>query len=77
MSALVIKNLPDDLHKHLKRRAARHRRSMTQEAIAILEAAVAHDDDRLSLAEIDRRRVRGARPLTDAFLRRARTAGRP
>ncbi len=41
MAALVIKDLPDLLHRRLKEEAARNRRSMTQQAIAILEHALA------------------------------------
>jgi plasmid stability protein len=41
MAALVIKQLPDRLHRRLKEEAARNRRSMTQQALAILERALA------------------------------------
>jgi len=37
MSSLFIKNLPEELHKKLKEQAQKHRRSMMQEAITILE----------------------------------------
>jgi plasmid stability protein len=37
MSSLLIKNMPEELHKKLKEQAKKHRRSMTQEAITILE----------------------------------------
>jgi len=40
MGALVIKNLPAALHERLKARAARNHRSLTKEAIALLEEAV-------------------------------------
>ena len=40
MAALVIKDLPNDLHKRLKAEAERHRRSMTQQAVVILEQAL-------------------------------------
>ena len=40
MAALVIKDLPNDLHKRLKAEAERHRRSMTQQAVVILEHAL-------------------------------------
>lgn len=40
MATLVIKNLPESLHRKLKERAKRNHRSMTKEAIALLEAAV-------------------------------------
>lgn len=37
MPALVIKDLPAELHRRLKEDAAQHHRSMTQQAIFILE----------------------------------------
>ncbi|MGZ8260889.1 MAG: FitA-like ribbon-helix-helix domain-containing protein [Caldimonas sp.] len=40
MSTLVVKNLPDPLHDRLRERAARNRRSVTQEAIHILEQGI-------------------------------------
>lgn len=45
MAALVIKNLPDELHRKLKARAARHHRSMTREAIMQLERALSEPDE--------------------------------
>jgi len=40
MSTLVLKGVPENLRLELKDRAAEHRRSMTQEAIGILELAL-------------------------------------
>lgn len=40
MASLVIKALPDSVHRLLKKRAERNRRSMTQEAVVILEQAL-------------------------------------
>ena len=40
MAALVLKNVPDHLHKQLKKEAERNRRSMAQEAIVILERSL-------------------------------------
>jgi plasmid stability protein len=37
MEALLLKNLPKGLKQRLKREAERHRRSMTQQAVVILE----------------------------------------
>ena len=37
MPALLIKDLPSDVHAWLKHEAAAHRRSMTQEAIVLCE----------------------------------------
>jgi plasmid stability protein len=37
MSSLVIKNLPPEIHRRLKTKAAENHRSMTKQAIDILE----------------------------------------
>lgn len=37
VSTLVIKNLPEPLHERLKAQAIEHRRSVTQQAIVLLE----------------------------------------
>jgi plasmid stability protein len=37
MSTLVVKNLPDQLHERLKAQAHQHHRSITKEAIALIE----------------------------------------
>lgn len=37
MSTLVVKNLPDELHDRLRERAQRNHRSVTKEAIVLLE----------------------------------------
>ena len=40
MSTLVIKNLPEALHARLKEQAERNRRSVTQEAISLIETGI-------------------------------------
>ena len=40
MPALLIKDLPEALHRKLKEEAARHHRSMTREALMLLERAL-------------------------------------
>lgn len=40
MSTLVVKNLPDTLHKKLKQQARRNHRSVTKEAVSLIEAGV-------------------------------------
>jgi plasmid stability protein len=40
MPAITIKSLPASLHRTLKSRATRHKRSLNQEVIAVLEEAV-------------------------------------
>ena len=37
MATITLKNLPDELHARLKKRAARNRRSLNNEVIACLE----------------------------------------
>jgi hypothetical protein len=37
MAALLIKDIPPEVHEWLKREAERNRRSMTQQAIVLLE----------------------------------------
>ena len=41
MSGLLIKDFPPELHRKLKQEAARHHRSMTRQALALLEQALA------------------------------------
>lgn len=41
MGTLVIKNVPEALHARLKEQADRNRRSVTMEAITLLEQGVA------------------------------------
>lgn len=40
MSALLIKDFPPELHRKLKEEAARNHRSMTRQALALLEQAL-------------------------------------
>jgi plasmid stability protein len=44
MPALVIKPFPEALHAKLRRIAAAHRRSVTQETIHLLEMAIGAED---------------------------------
>ena len=41
MANLLIRNLPPELHARLKASAAAHRRSLTQEAILVVEKGLA------------------------------------
>ncbi len=51
MAQLVVRNLPDDLVKALKQRAAKHNRSAEQEHREILQA-VLRGPQRRGLAEV-------------------------
>jgi plasmid stability protein len=72
MTGLVIKELPAGLHRKLKQRAARHRRSMTKEVLAVLERAVG-EEARPQAAPAP---FKGRVALTDGFIARARRQGR-
>ena len=41
MASITLKSLPPALHRALKSRAARHKRSLNQEVIAVLEEGIA------------------------------------
>jgi len=40
MPGLLIKDFPPELHRRLRQEAARHHRSMTRQALALLEQAL-------------------------------------
>jgi plasmid stability protein len=71
MASVLIKNLPDELHLQLKRRAQRHHRSLNKELIALIEAA-------LTIRTVDElpEPVKLQQPLTQDMLDRAREEGR-
>lgn len=64
MSALVIKNLPDHLHVQLKLQAQRNHRSLTKEAIQILEAGLSQGAIKRQLPPLIKLRGDTAPPLT-------------
>lgn len=74
---MLIKEVPEELHRRLKERAAANRRSLSREVLVMLETAMAEPAGPPTLEEVDRLRVAGARPLTQDLLDRARAAGRP
>jgi plasmid stability protein len=65
MPSLVLKSIPRALHTRLRQEAIRHRRSMTQESIHILEEGLG-----LNRAEFPPP-LKGRRPLTQKFLDQA------
>jgi len=77
MPGLMIRDLPADLHERLKTRARAHRRSLTAEVLVILEETLNDRAGSRRLEDVDRQRIRGARPLTQELLDTARETGRP
>jgi plasmid stability protein len=78
MATVTVKDLPEKLHRQLKARALRHRRSLNSEIIEVLEAATTSQkvdpDSLLARAAALRSRVGGR--LTDTDLAALRQAGR-
>jgi plasmid stability protein len=71
MATVLIKHLPDELHRQLELRAQRHRRSLNKELITLIEDALA---DRTVEALPEPVKLR--KPLTQEMLDRAREEGR-
>jgi len=71
MPALVIKNLPAEIHRRLKEDAEQHHRSMTKHVVAILEETLGGGNNRSYPPP-----VKVAFPMTDKFLDKAKRWGR-
>jgi hypothetical protein len=72
MAALLIKDLPPELHQKLRESAARHRRSLTKEALVLLEDALRQP----RRAAAPPQPFKGRIPLTQDLLDRAKAEGR-
>mgnify|MGYP003967049711 FL=1 len=73
MSTLVIKNFPEQLHAKLKVRAAEQHRSMGQEAIVLIDAALGEPPQEVRAAP---RSHKGRFLITQTFIDDAKRAGR-
>jgi plasmid stability protein len=69
---LLIKNLPSELHRKLKEQAARNHRSMTKEALALLQRALEPRPEIRELLPPYQGRIR----LTDRLFHQAKREGR-
>jgi plasmid stability protein len=70
MAALLIKNLPESLHRRLKAEASRNRRSMAKEVLMLLDRGLSGQSPPPPAP------FKGRFPLTDAWLSRAIRRGR-
>jgi plasmid stability protein len=81
MATLTLKNVPEGLVTRLKEVASRNRRSLNQETLSRLETSLGgvrrSGDEMVAALRRVHEELAGARPLTDAILRRAKTQGRP
>jgi hypothetical protein len=67
MPTLVIKSVPAKLHARLKRTAAAHRRSVTQETMHLLEKALAAEEAAPAAAPRTGPSYWATRPLQPAY----------
>lgn len=80
MPTLTIKNIPPDLYKRLRARAASHRRSLNAEVIVCLEQILRSsriDPDTFLAKARELRRYTKDYWLTDKELDEAKNEGRP
>ena len=75
MSTLVVKNLPDELHERLRERAQRNHRSVTKEAIVLLEQGMLASAERRPIKLSPPIRLRGG-PVTTEWIEAAIAEGR-
>lgn len=79
MSGLLIKDFPPELHRKLKEEAARHHRSMTRQALALLEQALS-SSARNAADLLPTKPLKLAKPVTTnsvvAVLREGRDSGK-
>lgn len=79
MMTITLKNIPDELHRRLKERAASHHRSLNSEIIAALEMLTRNEpfDAQSYLERVRRLRPAGHERLTLEDFQRSRDEGRP
>ena len=76
MPAILIRDVPEEVHKRLKERAAANRRSLGREALVLLEGALENRGKRPNLEEIDSMRGKPRKPMTREYIREAIREGR-
>ena len=73
MAGLLIRELPDELHRKLRIRAKQNRRSMAKEALMLLELAFASDEPKNASMP---QPFKGQFLLTDDWIEQAKAEGR-
>jgi plasmid stability protein len=74
MPTLVIKDVPVELHRRLKKEAQKAHRSMNGEAIYLLEAGLSENKNVPSVHELPAP-YRGGKPLTDKLIQQWKREG--
>jgi plasmid stability protein len=72
MASLVLKNLPDDLHRRLRKQAERNRRSMVQEAITLLDRGLLE----VPPVRLPKRLIKPLKPISRRMILDAIRSGR-
>lgn len=73
MAGLLIRELPDDLHRKLRMRAKQNRRSMSKEALILLEMAFTSVEPKRTPMP---QPFKGKFLLTDEWIEQAKAEGR-
>ncbi len=66
MPTLYVRGMPEELYARLKERAAKERRSVSQEVISLLEWALTEVEMEEALAHLIRRRTPRRLPLSSS-----------
>jgi len=80
MASLTLKNVPPELYDRLRQTAQKNRRSLNSEAIVQLEKSLLptlHHDEEELMRRIRERRSRLNLWVTDDFINKAKSEGRP
>ncbi len=79
MPAITLKNIPPELHRRLKERAVRNRRSLNSEMLACLESVVQPKpiDPETLLTQVHTLRGNVSGTLTKQKLQELKQTGRP
>ncbi|MCI0440737.1 MAG: Arc family DNA-binding protein [Chloroflexi bacterium] len=75
MPELLIRDMPPELYERLKASAAKHNRSVSEEAIAFLEKALPQERQRREVKVPTP--IKGKFPLTQEFLDKHKREGLP
>jgi hypothetical protein len=75
MAALIIRDLSPRLHARLSLEARKNHRSMSKQVVSLLELALQPQVPFLNIKDLPEP-LKPAKPMTDAFLRKAVREGR-
>jgi plasmid stability protein len=77
MAGLLIREIPEDLHRKIRGLATSSGRSMAAEVVILLRDALDDGAGPPTIEQLDAIRVRGRKKLTHGLVDKARKEGRP